>query len=914
MTSSSSSRRRRRLWHFGLIGSEEAAFDEASWTLRVGGAVVALEGKPLELLHELLLRVGEVVTKDELFDAVWPGVIVVEASLATAISKLRKALGEANEALIETVPRVGYRLTGAVRIDSIDAPLTPRFAFVAGDSVPGRAQWRLERVLGDTGAADVWEGRHAKTGEMRVFKFADAPDRLRGLKREAALSRLVFAGHGKAAPLPALLEWNFETSPYFLEYAHGGRDLLVWADKAGGLPAMPLDQRLGVAALICRAVADVHALGVLHKDLKPANILIADGENGPLVKLADFGSGRLLDDTVLDNFQITNPGSLDSDLGKDEPRSGTLAYRAPELNGDAMPTVKSDIYALGLILYQLIIGDFTRPLAPGWDDNINDPLLRDDIRRAAEGTPDRRLSSADDLAERIERLDERRSEAALEAERADWLAGQQKFEERRAVRRPWVRAAIASLAVGFIATSTLAAIAYYQRNEAVKAQQISQASYRFLAEDVMASVDPARASAAEETLVQAITRSSGTIAQRFRDQPQVAAYLYATLARAFDLRSDYPNAFRYYTAAGDSYRLAGLADSSGAVNVRLQHAGALALSTQPGSLDQARAAVAQAQSTIKANTIDAPETTVWLASALGMIALATEDVPTAQMHYGRAYQTAQRLPETFSERQIVNFGQRNAFSLLRLGKGPEAERALRPLVTKMTRLARVDHPDTLLLRLNLAQAFLVQQRYGDVITALDAMLPVMEQRLGRDHRHTHLLLSARQQALGSVGRYADAAKDGDRVWRAASQKDGASSFTAVAGRTDTGISQCRAGQLSTGSANISAALEALREDLAGRTALADALKAALADCFIQMRRYGDAALLLEKLDRVKVAQLVGDQNWGAQVDLALAEIALGRGDRQRAQTLFAAASPTLRETQDSYLKSRIAVLSKALVQ
>ena len=69
MTQSSSSRRRRRLWKFA--GAE---FDEASWTLRVDGRAVTLEGKPLEVLHELLLRAGEVVTKDEILDAVWPGV------------------------------------------------------------------------------------------------------------------------------------------------------------------------------------------------------------------------------------------------------------------------------------------------------------------------------------------------------------------------------------------------------------------------------------------------------------------------------------------------------------------------------------------------------------------------------------------------------------------------------------------------------------------------------------------------------------------------------------------------------------------------------------------------------------------------------------------------------------------------
>src|SRR3546814_3988082 len=129
--------------------------------------------------------------------------------------------------------------------------------------------------------------------------------------------------------LPMLHEWNFDAPPFFLEYAWGGRDLLAWAEEAGGLPAIPIEDRLAVAAMIARAVAGIHAVGILHKDLKPANILIDEVDGTAVVRLVDFGSGRLLDDALLASFDITDPGSLDADLGKDEPRSGTLAYRAP---------------------------------------------------------------------------------------------------------------------------------------------------------------------------------------------------------------------------------------------------------------------------------------------------------------------------------------------------------------------------------------------------------------------------------------------------------------------------------------------------------------------------------------------------------------------------------------------------------
>src|SRR3569623_2059531 len=75
--------------------------------------------KYVEALRELRLRPGDVVTKDELLDAVWPVGTVGEASLATAMTKLRRALGAgpADDGVIETVPRLGYRLIAPVEVE-----------------------------------------------------------------------------------------------------------------------------------------------------------------------------------------------------------------------------------------------------------------------------------------------------------------------------------------------------------------------------------------------------------------------------------------------------------------------------------------------------------------------------------------------------------------------------------------------------------------------------------------------------------------------------------------------------------------------------------------------------------------------------------------------------------------------------
>src|SRR5829696_4966956 len=102
------------VWRFA-----DCELDELRRGLRVRGRAVEIEAKPWEVLRQLLLHAGEVVTKDELLESVWPGVMVVDGSLATAVSKLRKAL--ADDSLVVTLPRVGYRLAAPVE----SAPAAP---------------------------------------------------------------------------------------------------------------------------------------------------------------------------------------------------------------------------------------------------------------------------------------------------------------------------------------------------------------------------------------------------------------------------------------------------------------------------------------------------------------------------------------------------------------------------------------------------------------------------------------------------------------------------------------------------------------------------------------------------------------------------------------------------------------------
>ncbi|MCY7338855.1 MAG: winged helix-turn-helix domain-containing protein [Sphingomonas bacterium] len=128
----------RRRWSFG-----ECIFDEADWSLIVEGKRTPVESKPLEILRELLLNAGHLVRKEQLMDKIWPDVEVVEASLPTAVGKLRRALNDDRKArpIIETVQRLGYRLAVPVVAEELaDDPRAPTSALQlispAGENAP----------------------------------------------------------------------------------------------------------------------------------------------------------------------------------------------------------------------------------------------------------------------------------------------------------------------------------------------------------------------------------------------------------------------------------------------------------------------------------------------------------------------------------------------------------------------------------------------------------------------------------------------------------------------------------------------------------------------------------------------------------------------------------------------------------
>jgi DNA-binding winged helix-turn-helix (wHTH) protein/serine/threonine protein kinase len=896
-----------RLWRFS-----DYEFDELARELRVKGKPVELESKPLDLLLQLLLHAGEVVTKEELLDSVWPNVMVVDGSLATAVSKLRKAMGDENHPAIVTVPRVGYRLAVPVYCKTLAAADGPELGFKAGDVVPGREQWRLARAMDVSGSSEVWLAENPKTHEQRVFKFAADGARLKGLKREITVSRFLRQSLGDRPEFVRILEWNFETPPFFLESEYAGANLAEWAEGQGGLSKISQQTRLQLLVDVGKAVAAAHDIGVLHKDLKPANVLVVPGKNVEWqIKLADFGSASLFDPSRLYALGITNLGFTQASV-ESPAMTGTLMYLAPEVLAGQSPSASADVYALGVLLYQLTAGDFRKPLAPGWEAEIQDPLLREDIADAACGDPAKRISSAADLVERLVTLGERRVRRdELETTKLRAQIAERKLAGTRA-RRPWVVLAIVALAAGLGFSFALYRKAVRERDKANRQTAIATSINRFLSDDLLGRGNPFVSGKSSESLMDAIKQASPGIDRKFIDEPTVAARLHQTIARALDNRTDYPDARQEYDRAASLFKQADGDLSQDAIVVELQRTTLEARSYEKDSLPLAKSILEQQKALITKLAHPRADLPVWLASAQGMVALIDNNAKSAAENFQAAVDGADVLPE-FDESARLTFKQRLGFSYIRLGQGAKAEQTFRDLIAAFTRVAGPDSPNVLRVRLNLAQAFMIQNKHAEAVEEAMAIYPEFVSRLGPNHELTMQVLATRAQSEGSLERWDDAIRDDLAIHDLAVQKQGPLSFFAVATLSDAALAQCRAGRYREGESNARKAYGASAKAFGPRAGLTGAAADTLVGCLIGLDQLEEATILLQQIDVSAVAQLTGDPDWGAGVTLERAKIAYRHRDYEAARGYVQTIAPVFsRKDAEPYQKHAFESLRAAL--
>jgi|GEM_PF-6232156 len=258
----------------------------------------------------------------------------------------------------------------ARRVLDADEAETLGWRPAAESEIPGRPGWFVKEQLGVGGFGEVWLARQAKMGGERVFKFCFDPERLRSLKRELTIFRLIREALGNRDDIARLHDVRLDKPPFYLEseFVPSG-NLVQWSARRDGIESVPLAARLQLMAGICEAVAAAHSVGIIHKDLKPSNVLMREGTDGVAQPvLADFGIGIVTDQSQFEKLGVTQTGFTMSMLSAHRSgSSGTRMYAPPESMLGKAATVQSDIFALGVLLYQLAIGDLHRPLATGWE-------------------------------------------------------------------------------------------------------------------------------------------------------------------------------------------------------------------------------------------------------------------------------------------------------------------------------------------------------------------------------------------------------------------------------------------------------------------------------------------------------------------------------------------------------------------
>jgi serine/threonine-protein kinase len=223
-------------------------------------------------------------------------------------------------------------------------------------------RYRVERLLGSGGMGSVYLGQHIGLGKKIAIKLLHANH----CQNEQIVSRF----QREARMLAQLQHENIVDvldigvleagEPYLVMEYLSGESL---GDLLGRAAPLGLELSCSIVVPILCALSASHECGIVHRDLKPANIFLAQGRTGgPIVKVIDFGVSKLLGATEDEADNLTSTGLI----------VGTPAYMSPEqARGEKDLDHRSDIYAIGLILYEMLTGK--RPFE---ESNVVKILLR----------------------------------------------------------------------------------------------------------------------------------------------------------------------------------------------------------------------------------------------------------------------------------------------------------------------------------------------------------------------------------------------------------------------------------------------------------------------------------------------------------------------------------------------------------
>ncbi|WP_158219613.1 serine/threonine-protein kinase [Ideonella sp. A 288] len=408
--------------------------------------------------------------------------------------------------------------------------------------------YRLLREIGHGGMGTVWlaerdDGAYRRQVALKLPRLTWAPGLAQRMARERDIGALL-----EHPAIARLYDAGVDAQgrPYLaLEYIDG-QPLDTWCSAQG----LGVAQRLRLFVQVVRAVAYAHSRLVVHRDLKPANVLVsADG----CVHLLDFGIAKLLREAAPDDDRLT----------QDQGRLLTPHYASPEQVLGEPIAVASDVYSLGVLLYELLAGQL--PHAPrrrtraAMEDAIlagepplassraRDPAvaraLRGDIDailgKALRRDPAQRYATADALADDLER--HLRGDAVTA--QPDRLG----YRMAKAVKRH--RVGVAAATAVLLAVLGGAGVSIAQSRRAQDEAERAQVVKAFIVDVFrLNSSGSARHLELREMPAQMLLEhSAGLIEERFAGQPQLRAELYGVVGGVF-LDMGTPELAREYAA------------------------------------------------------------------------------------------------------------------------------------------------------------------------------------------------------------------------------------------------------------------------------------------------------------------------------------------------------------------------------
>lgn len=553
--------------------------------------------------------------------------------------------------------------------------------------------------------------------------------------------------------------------PYFaMEYVRG-TPLTVFASMHN----LTMRQRLAMFVKICEAVHHAHQKGVVHRDLKPGNILVqsADGVEGDRLaesaqpKILDFGIARSTDGDLGTRTMQTEAGQL----------VGTVPYMSPEqLTGDpAAIDTRSDVYTLGVILYELLSGRLphavdgktivdavrtistTEPRPLGSVDRALGGDPQTIVGKAMEKDRSRRYQSASELSQDIARYLRDEPILARPPTRAYLF---RKFASRNRAVVAGAATAVVLLIGGIAATAAQAVRAETARALAREEADLAKSANEFLTE-MLAAANPELSNDRELTVREMVDRAAELLARREdsrRTHPRVAMSLHNTLS------STYRSLGRPVEAVAQAELAVRLAeqsrgpDSLDAIASRRTLAIGLA---EAGRFEESEALTRACVDELNRRLGEGAEETARASAELGRVLLESGKLAEAETVLRGAFDrlkslAGERDPDTISAMDHLGL------TFLRLGRFEESERIER---AGLAVREEVFGPDSLTVTYSLNNLANIAQKLGrdeEAAELLRRALEIRRSRLAPDHPGIQVSMSNLAVALVGLKRLDEA--------------------------------------------------------------------------------------------------------------------------------------------------------------